>query len=85
MTLPELIELKQKIDVYKHLLYGKAMTVTPPETKFNIWLSDFEDEQEKLSSFILENEGIEINSTFEALVSSLRDELEFEVAQVLFS
>ena len=35
--------------------------------------------------FILENEGIEINSTFEALVSSLRDELEFEVAQVLFS
>ena len=35
--------------------------------------------------FILENNGIEINSTFEALVSSLRDELEFEVAQVLFS
>ena len=35
--------------------------------------------------FILENNGIEINSTYEALVSSLRDELEFEVAQVLFS
>lgn len=30
MTLPELIELKQKIEVYKHLLYGEAMTVTPP-------------------------------------------------------
>ena len=60
MTLPELIELKQKIDVYKHLLYGEAMTVTPPETKFGIWLSDFEDAQEKLSSFILENEGKDI-------------------------
>lgn len=35
--------------------------------------------------FILEKDGIEINNTFEALVSSLRDELEFEVARVLFS
>lgn len=60
MTLPELIELKQKIDVYKHLLYGEAMGVTPPETKFNIWLSDFEAAQEKLSSFILEHEGSNI-------------------------
>lgn len=35
--------------------------------------------------FILEKNGIEINSTYEALVSSLRDELEFEVANVLFN
>lgn len=35
--------------------------------------------------FILEKDGIEINNTFEALVSSLRDELEFEVARILFS
>ena len=35
--------------------------------------------------FILEDNGIEINSTYEALVSSLRDELEFEVAKVLFN
>ena len=35
--------------------------------------------------FILEKDGIEINNTFEALVSSLRDDLEFEVARVLFS
>lgn len=35
--------------------------------------------------FVLENNGIEINSTYEALVSSLRDELEFEVAKVLFN
>lgn len=35
--------------------------------------------------FILEKNGIEINSVFEALVQSMRDELEYEVAKVLFS
>ena len=35
--------------------------------------------------FILENNGIEINSTYEALVSSLRDELELEGAKVLLN
>ena len=35
--------------------------------------------------FILESNGIEINNTYEALVSSLKDELEFEVASVLFN
>lgn len=35
--------------------------------------------------FILENNGIEINNTYEALVSSLKNELEFEVANVLFN
>ncbi|MCF0147412.1 MAG: V-type ATP synthase subunit E [Clostridium sp.] len=35
--------------------------------------------------FILERNGIEINNTYEALVSSLKDELEFEVASVLFN
>lgn len=35
--------------------------------------------------FILEKGGIEINNTFEALVLSLREELEFEVAKVLFN
>lgn len=35
--------------------------------------------------FILERDGIEINNTYEALVSSLKDELEFEVANVLFN
>lgn len=35
--------------------------------------------------FILEKDGIEINNTYEALVSSLREELEFEVAKVLFN
>ncbi len=35
--------------------------------------------------FILEKNGIEINYTFEALVQSLREELEFEVANILFN
>lgn len=35
--------------------------------------------------FILEKNGIEINNTCEALVTSLREELEFEVAKELFN
>lgn len=35
--------------------------------------------------FVLEKDGIEINNTYEALVNSLRDELQFEVAKVLFN
>jgi len=34
--------------------------------------------------FILERQGVEINNTFEALVNSLKDDLEFEVARELF-
>lgn len=35
--------------------------------------------------FILEKNGIEINNTFETLVDSLKEELEFEVAKELFN
>ena len=38
-----------------------------------------------MGGFILEKDGIEINNTFEALVSSLKEELEFEVAKELFN
>lgn len=38
-----------------------------------------------MGGFILEKNGVEVNNTFESLVSSLRDELEFEVAKVLFN
>lgn len=34
--------------------------------------------------FILEKNGIEINNTFEALVNSIKEQLEYEVASVLF-
>lgn len=35
--------------------------------------------------FILEKDGVEMNNTYDALVSSLVDELEFEVAGILFN
>ena len=35
--------------------------------------------------FILEKDGIEINNTYEALVSAYRDELELEIVKVLFN
>lgn len=37
------------------------------------------------SGFILDRNGIQINYTFEALVNSLRSELEFEVTKALFN
>lgn len=37
------------------------------------------------AGFILEKNGIEINNSFEALISSMKDELEYEVARVLFN
>jgi V/A-type H+-transporting ATPase subunit E len=35
--------------------------------------------------FILERNGIEINSTFEALIGAMRDDLEYEVTKALFN
>ena len=35
--------------------------------------------------FILEKNGIEINNTFEALVESMKEEMQLEVAKALFN
>ncbi|MFX0548792.1 V-type ATP synthase subunit E [Hathewaya histolytica] len=43
------------------------------------------EEREIPSGFIIINNGIEFNYTFEALVHSLREELEYEVASILFN
>lgn len=51
--------------------------------KGNLTISD--ETADFKGGFVLEKNGIEINNTFEALVNSLRDELEFEVAKVLFN
>lgn len=51
--------------------------------KANITLS--EETGKFKGGFILEKDGIEINNTFEALVSSLKDDLSLEVAKVLFN
>ncbi|MCF2622978.1 hypothetical protein I6E16_02260 [Ligilactobacillus salivarius] len=60
MTLGELIALKQSIDVYKILLFKAEVPVTLGKEAFETWLPKLEAAQEKLSNFILENEGKDI-------------------------
>ena len=60
MTLPELIELKQSINAYKILLFKTEVPVTLGKETFEAWLPKLEAVQEKLSNFILENEGKDI-------------------------
>lgn len=57
MTLPELIELKKKIDIYKDILFIEKVRILSLEDKFELWLPKLDAAQEKLSNFILENEG----------------------------
>lgn len=49
----------------------------------NIKLS--KEDRDIPSGFIIINNGIELNYTFEALVLSLREELEYQVASILFN
>jgi len=42
------------------------------------------DERDIKSGFVVLNNGIEVNNTFESLVNSLRDELEPEIVNTLF-
>ena len=53
------------------------------KNKSNLKVSD--EVRSFKGGFILEKNGIEINNTFEALVDSMKDELEFEIARVLFN
>ena len=57
MTLGELIALKQSIDVYKILLFKAEVPITLVKETFETWSSKLETAQEKLSKFILDNEG----------------------------
>lgn len=57
MTLPELIELKKKIDVYKLLLFKDDVQAFSYDKRFKLWMPKLDAAQEKLSNFILENEG----------------------------
>ena len=50
----------------------------------NLYIALSKETREIKSGFIFIREGIEINNTFEAVVSSLRDELERQVAESLF-
>lgn len=53
--------------------------------EFNLNLTLSSEKGSFKGGFILEKNGIEINYTFESLVESLRDEMEFEVANILFN
>ncbi|MBK1809214.1 V-type ATP synthase subunit E [Clostridium sp. YIM B02505] len=74
--------------------YGKGLVDDSFIAELNMELSNSgklgnlrlsETNKEFRGGFILEKNGVEINNTFEALISSYRDELEFEVANILFS
>lgn len=60
MTLGELIELKKKIEVYKSFLFEDEVKNLSQEEIFEFWLPKLDAAQEKLSNFILENEGKDI-------------------------
>ncbi|MYU71982.1 hypothetical protein FYM97_08965 [Lactobacillus salivarius] len=60
MTLGELITLKTDISAYKILLFQGGVPVDLGKENFEAWLPKLEAAQEKLSSFILENEGKDI-------------------------
>lgn len=57
MTLPELIALKKEIDFYKDILFIEEVRILSSKDKFELWLPKLDAAQEKLSNFILENEG----------------------------
>lgn len=71
----ELLDLTFINEINKELLLkGK---------KGEISLSNLE--REFNGGFILEKNGIEINMTFDSLVDASRDDVEFEIARILFS
>ncbi len=76
-----LILNKKGLSLVDNKMVEEINSTIESKAKINIseYIRDFK------GGFILESNGIEINYTYEALVSSQRDELEFEVAKVLFN
>ena len=72
-------------DTSKKIIDGSFLLEINNElkSKANVTLS--EETRNFKGGFILEKDGIEINNTFEALVNSLKDDLNQEVARVLFN
>lgn len=58
-------------------------TLLEKDKKWKVVIS--EETRDFKGGFILEKNGIEINNTFEALINSMKDELEYDIANVLFS
>ena len=55
------------------------------ESRKEIKILDIKPSDILKGGFILENKGVFINYSFEILVNSIRDEIEFEVSNLLFS
>lgn len=60
----------------------KIVKIVNEKTNGNITLSS--NTITASGGFVLKNGNIEINSTFESIISSIKDELTFEVANVIF-
>ncbi|APH16203.1 ATP synthase (E/31 kDa) subunit [Clostridium sporogenes] len=78
-----IINLKDKLLITEDFINKINSELVKKGKLGNLSLSD--ETRDFKAGFILEKNGIEINNSFEALISSMKDELEYEVARVLFN
>ncbi|EJE7233196.1 V-type ATP synthase subunit E [Clostridium sporogenes] len=78
-----IINLKDKLLITEDFINEVNSELVKKGKLGNLSLSD--EARDFKAGFILEKNGIEINNSFEALISSMKDELEYEVARVLFN
>ena len=72
-------------DTSKKIIDGNFLLEINKELKSKATVTLSEETRNFKGGFVLEKDGIEINNTFEALVNSLKDDLNQEVARVLFN
>ncbi|GAE03068.1 V-type ATPase, E subunit [Clostridium botulinum B str. Osaka05] len=78
-----IINLKDKLLITEDFINEVNSELVKKGKLGNLSLSD--EARDFKAGFILEKNGIEINNSFEALISSMKDELEYKVARVLFN
>ena len=78
-----IINLKDKLLITEDFINEINSELVKKGKLGNLSLSD--ETRDFKAGFLLEKNGIEINNSFEALISSMKDELEYEVARVLFN
>lgn len=78
-----IINLKDKLLITEDFINEINSELVKKGKLGNLSLSD--ETRDFKAGFILEKNGIEINNSFQALISSMKDELEYEVARVLFN
>ena len=78
-----IINLKDKLLITEDFINEINSELVKKGKLGNLSLSD--ETRDFKAGFLLEKNGIETNNSFEALISSMKDELEYEVARVLFN